>query len=148
VVNSFYARPQFADGLNHIVGVYRIDTIGADPDQLLLLPGQYSSKAGLVDDRLTTGDMYAELFDRRADRTARQLVLQRAAQGAYRETLLAADRVLLRLPSGVSPDTVADYTNMLSSLCTTSTAATYTRPAALLPVLQLAQPTTDGGSTP
>jgi hypothetical protein len=100
----------------YILAIYPVD-MTMDPDQLLGLPGQYTSKAGLTDERVRSADAYVEVFATRADRAARLVTLQKSTQSTSQESYLAVDRVLLRLPSGFTPEAIADYRGLLNSLC-------------------------------
>jgi hypothetical protein len=113
-VVNYLDTHQFTD--DHVISIYGVDASN-DPDQLIGLPGQYVSKAGLIDDRVSSSDVYVEVFDTRADRAARLVALQGSAARAAPETYISLDRVLLRLPSGLTPQAIDAYRNALNGLC-------------------------------
>jgi hypothetical protein len=112
-VVNYLDRNQVTD---HVQWVYAVDA-SSDPDQLLGLPGQYISKAGLVDDRSSYGDVYVEVFQTRADRAARLVALQGSAARVAPETYIALDRILLRLPNVLTPQAIEAYRTELNGLC-------------------------------
>lgn len=103
----------------HITAVFTYDA-STDPDQLLNQPGLYTSKVGFLDDRAPFGAASVEFFATRADRSARLVNLQRFSESSSQETYLATDRVLVRLPGGLSADALANYRSVLGQLCGSS----------------------------